>query len=50
MIKHNCKEHLVFDGVIDQLLPFGDIESMAIFKCEICGKEFREDERDDINN
>lgn len=40
--KHDCKEHLEFSYVRDTALPYGDIESIAIFECTICGKEFSE--------
>ena len=41
---HKCKDHLVFDHTVDTVLPFGDIDSSAVFKCEICGKEFNEED------
>ena len=40
----DCKKHLEFDHTIDKELPFGYIESIAIFKCTVCGKEFTEEE------
>ena len=40
--KHDCKEHLEFSYVRDTALPYGDIESIAIFECTVCGKEFSE--------
>lgn len=40
----NCKKHIEFDHTIDKALPNGDIESIAIFKCTVCGKEFTENE------
>ena len=34
-----CKHEWEFDYTIDKALPFGEIESVAIFKCKICDKE-----------
>lgn len=32
-----CKHEWEYDHTIDKLLPFGEIESIAVFKCKICG-------------
>ncbi len=40
----DCKKHIEFDYTMDKALPNGDVESIAIFKCTVCGKEFTEDE------
>lgn len=41
----DCKKHIEFSHTIDKALPFGDVESIAIFKCTVCGKEFIEYDR-----
>ena len=44
MNNHNCEENLEYDYTIDKVLPFGEIVSIAVFKCIKCGKEFLEGE------
>ena len=43
----DCANHLEFDRVEDRLYPYGGIESNAIFKCSVCGKEYNEEELSD---
>ena len=43
-LKHNCLDYLELDHIVDTLLPYGDIESNAVFRCRICGREFNEEE------
>lgn len=38
----DCKKHIEFSHTVDKVLPYGDIQSIAVFKCSICGKEFTE--------
>lgn len=38
----DCKKHLEFDHVEDELYPYGCIESYAVYKCSVCGREFSE--------
>lgn len=40
----DCKKHLEFDYTLDKQLPNGDIDSIAIYKCTVCGREFTEEE------
>ena len=40
----DCKKHLIYSGTIDKSLPNGEVESIAVYECTVCGKEFREDE------
>lgn len=47
---HNCKDYLTYDYTIDEVLPFGNIVSIAVFKCEKCGKEFLEGEVNEMDN
>lgn len=42
-----CNHELEYDYTIDEVRPFGDIVSTAVFKCIKCGEEFNEWE---INN
>lgn len=42
-MNHNCLEHLDFSHTIDTV-TWGDIDSKAVFVCEICGKEYSEEE------
>lgn len=44
MNNHNCEENLEYDYTLDKVLPFGEIISIAVFKCIKCGKEFLEGE------
>ena len=44
MIICDCKKHLEFDHTRDVLYPYGDIESIAVFKCSVCGREYDEEE------
>lgn len=37
-----CKHEWEYIGTIDKALPYGEIESIAIFKCKICGEEIDE--------
>lgn len=37
-----CKHEWEYLETIDKALPYGDIESIAIFKCKICGEEIDE--------
>ena len=39
-----CKHNWEYSHTIDKALPFGDIISIAVFKCKICGKEVVIDE------
>lgn len=43
----NCNHELEYDYTIDEVRPFGEITSIAVFKCIKCGEEFNEWE---INN
>lgn len=47
MTKHDCKDYLEYYYTKDELLPFGEIISTAIYKCTKCGREFLEGEIDD---
>lgn len=40
----DCKKHLEYSYTIDKVLPGGDITSVAVFECKVCGKEFLEGE------
>lgn len=37
-----CKHEWEYYDTIDKALPYGDVESVAIFKCKICGEEIDE--------
>ena len=37
-----CKHQFEYEYTIDRELPFGETESIAVFKCKICGKEVDE--------
>lgn len=49
MIKHNCKDNLEYYYTKDELLPFGEIVSTVVYRCNVCGKEFLEGELQDEN-
>ena len=34
-----CKHEWEYYDTLDKVLPYGEIESIAIFKCRICGEE-----------
>ena len=38
-----CKHDWEYIGTIDRSLPYGEIESKAVFKCRICGEEIEKD-------
>lgn len=40
----DCKKHIEFDYTMDKALPNGEVESVAIFKCTVCGAEYTEEE------
>ena len=40
----DCKKHIEFDYTMDKVLPNGEVESIAIFKCTVCGRELTEEE------
>lgn len=42
-----CKHEWEYYDTIDKALPFGDIVSVAVFRCRICGKEVTIDELKD---
>lgn len=42
--QHNCKDYLEYDHIVDECSPFGDIKSIAVFKCSKCGKKYTEEE------
>lgn len=44
-----CKHQWEYSDTIDKALPFGDIISIAVFKCKNCGKEVTIDELKDSN-
>ena len=44
MKKHNCMKNLEYYTTIDECLAFGNIVSMAVYKCKICDREFLEGE------
>lgn len=44
MITMNCKHEFEYSHSIDKVLPFGDIISIAVFKCIKCGEEILEGE------
>jgi hypothetical protein len=44
-----CKHQFEYEYTIDKALPFGDIVSIAVFKCKICKKEVTIDEIQDYN-
>lgn len=35
-----CKHKFEYEYTIDKVLPYGEIESIAVFKCKICGEEY----------
>lgn len=37
-----CKHEFEYAYTLDKALPYGEIESIAIFKCKICGEEIDE--------
>lgn len=37
-----CKHEWEYAYTLDRALPYGEIESIAIFKCKICGEEIDE--------
>lgn len=39
-----CKHDWEYIGTIDKQLPYGEVESIAVFKCRICEKEVIIDE------
>lgn len=39
-----CKHEFEYEYTIDRELPFGEVESKAVFKCKICGEERDVDE------
>lgn len=41
---NECEHELEYYCTLDQLLPYGNIVSMAVFKCKKCGEEFLEGE------
>lgn len=47
---NNCDHELEYDYTIDEVRPFGEITSIAVFKCTKCGKYFLEDEVSRENN
>lgn len=49
MKKHNCMKNLEYYGTIDTALPYGNIVSTAVYKCNICDREFLEGELFDEN-
>lgn len=44
-----CNHQLEYDYTIDEVRPFGEITSIAVFKCTKCGEEFLEGEIDNDN-
>jgi len=43
-MEHNCQDYLIYAYTNDIAKPFGEIDSIAVFKCSICGEEFTEEE------
>lgn len=43
-VLQDCNHEYVYNHTIDKALPFGEIESEAIFKCTKCGEEISETE------
>ena len=41
-----CKHEWEYAYTLDRALPYGEIESIAIFKCKICGEEIDEYDND----
>lgn len=39
-----CNHEIEYYYTIDEVRPFGEITSIAVFKCKKCGKEFLEGE------
>lgn len=37
-----CKHDWEYYDTLDKVLPYGEIESIAIFRCKICGEEINE--------
>lgn len=44
MINHICKNNLEYETTIDFPKPYGDVDSINVYVCKICGKEFTETE------
>ena len=40
----DCNHDCEYACTIDEVLPYGNITSVAVFKCTKCGKEFLEGE------
>lgn len=40
----DCKKHLEFSYTLDKMLPNGNVESIAVYECSVCGKLFTEEE------
>ena len=34
-----CKHEWEYIGTIDKALPYGEVESLPVIKCRICGEE-----------
>lgn len=43
----DCNHQLEYAYTIDEVRPFGEITSIAVFKCTKCGEEFLEGELND---
>lgn len=41
-----CKHQFEYAYTIDKELPFGEIESKAVYKCRICGEEYVQQDSD----
>lgn len=37
-----CKHEFEYAYTLDRVLSYGEIESVAVFKCKICGEEIDE--------
>lgn len=35
-----CKHEWEYIGTIDKALPYGEVESLPVYKCKICGEEY----------
>jgi hypothetical protein len=35
-----CKHDWEYIGTIDKALPYGEVESLPVYKCRICGEEY----------
>lgn len=44
-----CNHELEYEYTRDEVLPYGNINSIAVFKCIKCGKEFNEWEIENDN-